>query len=154
LVATCAAIVGLDMALSTYPGGRHVRDIGQVRLMARLEARIGPGWRWAFEVPLPIPGDPRAWDAVVTHLVHRCRFGLEAITRIHDLQAELRRTTLKERDGGLERTVLLVADTRINRLRVDAGRDIIARAFPCGTRAALAALGQGALPPQNALVLL
>jgi transcriptional regulator with XRE-family HTH domain len=154
LAALLAALVGLDLAVSTYAGGRHIRDIGQVRLMARLAKRLGPDWRWNFEVPLPIPGDQRAWDAVVTHRASGYRFGLEAVTRIHDLQALLRRVALKARDGGLERVVLLVTDTRTNRRGIETGLDVLGSAFPSGTRAALIALGRGDLPPEDALIVL
>jgi transcriptional regulator with XRE-family HTH domain len=154
LAAALAALVGLDLAVSTYPGGRPIRDVAQVRLMARLTERIGGDWRWSFEVPLPVPGDQRAWDAVVTRRASRERFGLEAVTRIHDLQALLRRISLKARDGGLERVVLLVADTRTNRRSVEEGTIVLGKAFPSGTRAALMALSRGELPPGDALIVL
>ena len=112
LAAALAALVGLDLVVSTYPGGRPIRDVAQVRLMARLTERIGRDWRWSFEVPLPVPGDQRAWDAVVTHRASRERFGLEAVTRIHDLQALLRRISsswspTQERTAGASRRARL-----------------------------------------------
>ena len=66
--------------------------------------------------------DQRAWDAVITTVAQagdgrprRCLIGVEAETRLRDLQALQRRLALKRRDGGVDRVILLVADTRSNR---------------------------------------
>ena len=74
---------------------------------------------WRTEVPLLIPGDLRAWDATIA----RTGFviGVEAETRLRDLQAAARRTNLKQRDGELDHVILLVADTRANRLALRLG---------------------------------
>lgn len=117
-----ATAVGLDLHIRAYPGGDALRDAGHRRLLARLRAILPAGTSWRTEVPLPMAQDQRAWDAVIT--LHervgdgqprRCLIGVEAETRLRDLQALQRRLALKRRDGGVDRLILLVADTRSNR---------------------------------------
>jgi hypothetical protein len=57
-------------------------------------------------------GDPRAWDATVRGDVFRA--GIEAETRFRDQQALDRRLALKERDGGMDRLILVLLDSRSN----------------------------------------
>ncbi len=103
------------------------------------------------EVPVPIEGDRRSADAVID--TPRFAALVEAETRIGDIQALERRISLKQRDLGLARVILLVADTRHN-------RDVIARVpavrerFPVTTRACLAALLRGRDPGGDALVII
>ena len=59
-----AAVLGLDLRLNAYPGGEPVRDHVQIRLLPEIRARVPSMWPWLTEVPLPIAGDRRAWDAV------------------------------------------------------------------------------------------
>ena len=100
----CAA-VGLQLVVRAYPDGDPARDAGQLALLKRLEARLPDGTRWRTEVPLPIPGDRRAWDGVAT--LNRELIAVEAETRIRDLQALERRLGLKLRDGARERLLLV-----------------------------------------------
>ena len=59
---------------------------------------------------MPIAGDLRAWDAVIT-LAGR-RAGCEAETAgLTDIQALERRLALKLRDGDVDVLILVVADT-------------------------------------------
>jgi hypothetical protein len=71
--------------------------------------------RWKSEVPIPITGDQRAWDAVVSGS-GQGRVAIEAETRLRDIQALQRRVALKRRDDpSIDSVVLLVAGTRGNR---------------------------------------
>jgi transcriptional regulator with XRE-family HTH domain len=153
-IAVLGAAVGLDLFVSLYPGGRHIRDVGQVRLLARLRSRLGPDWVWRFEVPLPRSGDQRAWDAEGCHRRTGYRLVVEAETRIHDLQALLRRVALKRRDGAPDRLLLLVADTRSNRQLLAPAMEVVRSSFPFSTRRAFAMLAMGELPSHDALVLI
>jgi transcriptional regulator with XRE-family HTH domain len=147
-----ATVVGLEMSLRFYPGGDPIRDAAHLALLHRLRARIHPDLRWRTEVPLPIPGDRRAWDAVIAGLGFV--IGIEAETRIRDGQAVVRKTNLKQRDGELDRVILLVADTRANRLALQLAREDLARWLPVSQRDALRALREGRDPGGNALVVL
>src|SRR4051812_12144604 len=60
--AQLAAVVGLDVTLRTFPGPAPVRDAAQLRLLGRFMARLGPAWRWQFEVLVGRAPDQRAWD--------------------------------------------------------------------------------------------
>lgn len=90
------AVVGLDLTARAYPGGSPIRDAGHARLLARLRAHLHESLRWLTEVPLPNPGDPRAWDAMIRGA--GWRYGTEAEPNPIDGQALIRRLTLKERD--------------------------------------------------------
>lgn len=146
------AAVGLDMSLRFYPGGDPVRDAAHVQLLHRLRSRIHPDLRWRTEVPLPITGDRRAWDATIAGVGFV--LGVEAETRVRDAQAVARRVNLKQRDGELDHVILLVADTRANRLALQAARPELVDAFPITPRIALAALAEGRSPGGNAVIVL
>jgi len=61
---------------------------------------------------------------------------------------------LKLRDSRFDRAVLLVADTRTNRLALREAARALAANYPVATRAALAALADGRDPGANCLVVL
>lgn len=154
LASRIAAAVGLDLSVRLYPGRSRVRDLAQLRMLDRLRARLGPGWRWDLEVPLPVAGDQRAWDAVATHVETGLVIWVEAESRLNDVQAVLRRVALKQRDGSAGRMVLAVNDTRLNRDAVKAAGSSIHSVFPADMRRALMLLARGADPKADVLVLL
>ena len=101
---------------------------------------------------MPIERDLRAWDAAL--LMPGLTIGIDAETRLRDVQAVDRRVMLKLRDSGFDRAVLLVASTRSNRRALrDAGSSLDAN-YPVATRAALQALAVGADPGGNCLIVL
>jgi transcriptional regulator with XRE-family HTH domain len=150
-LAAMAAAVGLDVRLRTYPAGDPIRDAGQIRLLERLRARIHPSLRWLTEVPLPIDGDLRAWDALIRG--DAWRIAVEAETVLDDLQAQERRLALKGRDGGEDHVILLVADTRRNRRALASAPGAFAD-LPLGTREILVALRKGRNPGASGIVIL
>jgi hypothetical protein len=151
LVLLCGA-VGLRMWTTTFPADRPIRDVPQLALLRRFRERIGELWQWAFEVPVPIPGDRRAADAVIRSSSAVCL--VEAFTRLTDAQAQLRAILLKARDMRIDRMVVVVAASRSNREALVAASDVLATSFPVSTRAALRALRRGEAPAGNALVVL
>jgi transcriptional regulator with XRE-family HTH domain len=150
-LAAMAAAVGLDVRLRAYPAGDPIRDAGQIRLLERLRARIHPSLRWLTEVPLPIDGDLRAWDALIRG--DAWRIAVEAETVLDDLQAQERRLALKRRDGGEDHVILLVADTRRNRRALASAPGAFAD-LPLGTREILVALRKGRNPGASGIVIL
>lgn len=146
-----AAAVGLRLHLAAFPDDRAVRDAGQVALLRRFRERIGPAWSWQLEVPMPLAGDRRAVDAVITAGPQRCV--VEAIVRLVDLQAQLRAIRLKTRDLGIERVVVVVAATHVNRRVLGGAGDVAALSLPVGGRTALRSLRAGRLPAGDALIL-
>lgn len=152
LLSRIATVLGLDLSAKVFPAGPALRDIGQVRLLERLRVRVAASWQWALEVPMPIPGDQRAWDAVCRN-VH-VRVGVEAVVRSADSQATIRRAKLKLRDGAADRLIILVADTRANREAVRQIRESMVSAFPVSQRRALAAMAAGDRPGGDSMIVL
>lgn len=151
-VARLFAVLGQELSVRTYPSGDPIRDIAHTRLLERLRVRCHRSIRWSTEVPLPLPGDLRAWDA--TAIWPAARIGIEAETRLGDVQAVTRKLALKERDGGMDRVVLLVADTRSNRATLRAFGDVLAARFPVPGARALELLGAAVDPGGDSLILL
>lgn len=147
-----AAAVGLRLVARTYPDGDPVRDAAQLRLLARLRGQLPETAGWRTEVPLPVAGDHRAWDAVLA--LDGGAIALEAETRLGDLQALERRIALKQRDGGIDVVILLVADTTNNRRVLAAHREHLRAMFPLDGRAVLAALRAGHAPVESGIVIL
>jgi transcriptional regulator with XRE-family HTH domain len=146
------AAVGLELSVRAYPAGAPLRDAAHADLLRRFRARLHRSLDWATEVPLPIPGDLRAWDAMVTGDRWRC--GIEAETRPRDGQALERRIALKQRDGEVDFVILLLLDSRHNRAFVREHADLLHARFPVAGARALELLGAGVAPGGNAVVLL
>ena len=151
LTVACAA-VGLKFAARPYPDGNPARDAAHLGLLQRLRDQLLPGTIWRTEVPMPIPGDRRAWDAQCE--MERTIIGVEAEMRLFDLQALERRINLKRRDSRLEIVILLVADTPANRRLLSQHREALRSSFPLDTRAMLNALRAGRAPRASGIVLL
>lgn len=147
------ATVGLELSARAYPAGPPLRDAAHRALLERLRARIGQSVRWKFEVPFPITGGLRAWDAVME--LANVRVAVEAETRVRDVQALQRRVSLKLRDDpNTTRVVLLIADTRSNREMVRAEARILSEEYPLSPRAMLSSLSEGRAPESSGVVLL
>ena len=151
MLAMLAATVGLELRLRAYPSGDPIRDAGQQRLLQRLRLRVHADLPWRTEVPLPVDGDGRAWDAVIR--TRTWRLAVEAETVLEDIQAVERRVALKQRDGHMETVILLVADTRRNR-RALASAPAAFAGFSRDSRSVLRALGRGEDPGTSAIVVL
>ncbi|MDQ3128594.1 MAG: hypothetical protein M3Q66_09105 [Chloroflexota bacterium] len=129
-----------------------MRDVAQLALLSRFTTLVHPSIRSADEVPLKIAGDRRAWDRVLTG--RDWSIPVEAETRLRDVQALQRRVALKMRDDGVDRMIVLVANTRHNRDVLRLHADSFAEAFPLTGREALAALRSGRRPAASAIILL
>jgi len=145
------AVLGLDIPLRTFPAGEPVRDAAQLALLATFRGLLPPSLRWQSEVPLNVPGDRRAWDAVIEG--RGWRVPVEAETRLRDVQALLRRIGLKQRDDRSDVVILLVADTPHNRHVLRLAAPDLAAIFPMAGRAARHALSEGRQPWGGSIVL-
>jgi transcriptional regulator with XRE-family HTH domain len=143
--------VGLRVWIRAYPGGRRLMDEPQIALLGRFRSRCGT-WQFRTEVTMPIEGDMRAADAVLSN--GTCVIVVEAITRLADFQAQSRAALAKKRDLKASRLVLLIADTRANRRALLVAADVAAATFPLGTREVLRALEAGADPGADGIVML
>jgi transcriptional regulator with XRE-family HTH domain len=146
------AVVGLDLSVRSYPGGQPIRDSAQLASLARLRAGLHRSWGWATEVPLPIVGDQRAWDAVTW--LPSCRYGIEVETAPRDAQALARRLRLKLRDGAVDGILLVLPQSRQVRAFLAGGRDELGSLFAVPGARALELLRAGVDPGGNALIVL
>jgi transcriptional regulator with XRE-family HTH domain len=144
-------ILGQELSLRSFPDGEPLRDAGQLALLDRFRQRCHPTIRWRTEVPMPIAGDRRAWDLV--GLAAGLRIACDAETRLRDLQALDRRLSLKQRDSGFERIILLVADTRSNRAVIREQVGWVRDRFPVPSRRCLELLEAAIEPDADSLVL-
>jgi transcriptional regulator with XRE-family HTH domain len=149
VAARVLAPIGRDLSVNVYRGGAPLRDAGQLRLLETIRARIPSALRWRTEVPIDLPGDQRAWDAVVDGA--RVNVAWECVTRLEDWQSIERTINLKQRDSLILCVVLVLADSRHNRGVVRAAPGL-RRSFPLGARAIFAALGRGEQPRGKGLV--
>ena len=147
-----AAIVGLDLVVKAYPGPNALRDAPQLHLLEDFRRRLHASIRWAVEVPLPIAGDQRAWDGLISGT--SWHYGVEVESLPRDAQALVRRLNLKERDGDVDGVILVLPDTRRTRsFRNDASAEL-EPAFPVAGPEALRRLEAGEDPRGSAVVLI
>jgi transcriptional regulator with XRE-family HTH domain len=151
VLARICAVVGLDLSARAYPGARPLRDSRHAALLSRFHARIHAAVGWSMEVPLPNPGDQRAWDGMIRG--SGWRYGVEAEISPIDGQALLRRLTLKQRDGGVDGVILLLPDTRQARDFRREFASLLATDFPV-SGIALRRLAAGLDPGGNAIVVI
>jgi transcriptional regulator with XRE-family HTH domain len=146
-----SAALGLRPSIKLYPDGPPVRDAPQLHLLDRLRGRIHRSFRWTSEAPVGPVGDLRAWDV---RLDGPGSIGVDAETRLHDVQSLQRRFELKVRDSGVERAVLVVSATHHNRLVIREFRVALRSTFPGEARETLVALERGRLPDENGIIVL
>jgi transcriptional regulator with XRE-family HTH domain len=155
LHALCRAswAVGLKVSLTQHPTGERLRDTPQLRLAeAFLQIPASPITA-RREVPLPIEGDLRAWDMLISD--GRAVAFVECETRLGDLQALARRLALKQRDDprGVV-LILVVRSTAHNRRVLAAHREALRAQFPLDGASILRALRAGRLPGASGILMI
>jgi hypothetical protein len=146
------SVVGLELSMRAFPGGSPLRDAGHAALLMKVRASLHPDLGWSIEVPLPHPGDRRAWDALIRG--RDWRYGVEAETHPTDGQALARRLELKSRDGDVDGVILVLPATRHTRAFLHAAGDLLAPVFPVPGRRCLELLRAGVDPGGGAIVVL
>lgn len=146
-----SAALGQDLSLKLYPFGPPVRDAAHLRLVTELVEQISPLWRRTHEAPIPIEGDGRAWDVL---LEGPASIGVEAETRLGDLQALARAMHLKRRDSGITRVLLVIRGSKRNRLLIREFLPALRSAFPLGTGEVMRALRVGRDPGADGMAIL
>jgi transcriptional regulator with XRE-family HTH domain len=147
-----AAAVGLRLSIKLWPIGGGIRDAAQATYIARFVSRVGREWKVTLEAPMPDLRDLRAIDVLLT--AQELRVAVEVMTRLADLQAQVRAAQLKARDAGATRLVLVIAATHANRNALAGARATLAAAFDLDTRRVMAELAAGRDPGRDAIVLL
>ncbi len=153
-VSEIAAILGLEASLTLHPVGPPIRDKGHEALIARFRKHLAPAWRVTREAPFPGAGDPRWWDVLLRLPSERHLVGVEAETRIRDLQALVRRMKGRAADGGADLIVIVLSDSATNRGLIGAFRDALGPAFSTSPAAILRALADGSRVPGSGVLLL
>jgi len=151
-LAVHAAGVGLKVSVKLWPIGGGVRDAAQARYIAAFVARVGRPWKVTLEAPLPIAGDLRAVDVLLT--AGGVRIAVEVITRLADLQAQVRAAQAKARDIGATRLILAIAGTHANRHALIAVRASLIASFDLDSRRLMADLAAGRDPGRDGMVLI
>lgn len=151
LFARLFAVLGMRLSARPYPDGPPVRDAAHARLLTRFRAELPPSMVFRTEVPLGAGRDLRAWDGQIDALSGSCK--LEAETVLSDVQATERRIALKMADDGVDRVILLIADTHRNRWVLREFRELLRARFPLDTRSVMQRLRVGRLPDQSGIVL-
>lgn len=137
--------VGLDLVLQSYPGREpSLRDSGQLALAQLVVEMASPTWRVALEEPAG--GHGQALDLVLWGPQEIVAVEIERM--LVDWQAQLRRWLAKREWLAAEhsrpvRLVILVADTRRNRVAVAPFGTVIGATFPMGSRAVFHAVRAG-----------
>jgi transcriptional regulator with XRE-family HTH domain len=145
------AVVGLELSIKSYPSGQPIRDRGHVALLADIGKTLHKSLRFDVEVPLPIPGDRRAWDAVISG--SGWSYGVEAETAPRDAQSLARRVQLKARDGRVTGVLLVVRRTVQTRRFLEAAGALLRDLFPIDGRRAAELLTAGVNPGGNAIII-
>lgn len=151
-LAVHAAAVGLKLWIKLFPLGGGVRDTAQARYIAAFVARVGRRWRVTLEAVIPLPGDLRAVDVLLVS--DAVRIAVEVITRLGDLQAQIRAAQTKARDIGATRLIVVVADTHANAGIARESRGTLVPAFDLDARRVMAELAAGRDPGRDAFILL
>ena len=152
-VCRAARALGLRGYVKLYPAGEPVRDSAQLNLLTRFEAALGPPLRMRREVPIPIQGDLRAWDAVVDG--DGQPFFVEGESHVGDIQEVDRRITLKQRDDPRATTVVLVLTRSDHHRRLlETHREALRELLPLDGVAVLRAIRSGKRPSASGLVML
>lgn len=116
-IAAVAALLGLDLSAGLHRTSEAITDRGQVALLNRFRALLAGTIRVIAEALLPNPGDRRSWDLLLR--IGRQVVGVEAETKVRDVQLTVRKIRGRERDGGADEILLVLADTRANRASLD-----------------------------------
>src|SRR5688500_7596965 len=143
-LAVHAAAVGLKVSVKLFPVGGGIRDAAQARYIAAFVARVGRLWTVTLEAAVPVPGDLRAVDVLLS--AGPLRVAVEVITRLVDLQAQIRAAELMARDIGATRLIIAVAGTHANRPALATARPTLAGSFDLDSRRLLAELAAGRDP--------
>jgi hypothetical protein len=150
----CRAIraVGLVPAFQRYLGDVRVHDRAQLAVLARFERYLVSPIQMRREVPLPIPGDKRAWDARLSDGERQA--SVECVSRFDDAQALARQVALKARDDPSAGPVVLVLNkTAHNREVLRLHREALRQQFPLDGGTIAGALRSGRVPTMSGIIL-
>jgi transcriptional regulator with XRE-family HTH domain len=150
-LAEIAAVLGLRLTARLDRVGDPIRDGASQALIGRFTSLVGSAYRITREALLP-NGGQRSWDVLLrlgSHLV-----GVEAVTRIRDVQALVRHTRLREREGGVEHILLVLSNSSHNRTLVGQLLEALGPRFATSPADIIRALKAGKPVPGSGVILL
>lgn len=151
-----ASALGFELSIGLHPVGDPIRDKGQQAISRRLDALLAPVWQVTNETLLPGSGGLRAWDKLLRLLGAQPRYlvGVDLETRIRDIQELVRRTRLRERDGGTDAILLVLSESATNRRLVGELREALGPAYATSPRLIMRALKRGVPLPGSGVILI
>jgi hypothetical protein len=154
-LAEIASLLGYEVSLGLHPIGEPIRDKGQRACASRFDALLSDRWRVTDEALLPGPGQQRAWDKLLRLIDSSPPYlvGTDIESRVHDIQAIVRRTRARERDGNVDHILIVLADTAHNRRVFDELVRSLGDACTTPSRDIVTALRAGTPLPGSGVVL-
>jgi transcriptional regulator with XRE-family HTH domain len=140
-----ASVLGYEVSVGLHPIGDPVRDKGQLACGRRFGGILSDRWRVTDETLLPGAAEQRAWDKLLRLVVASPPYlvGVDIDRRVWDVQAIVRRTRARERDGQVDHILLVLADTAHNRRVADELRRALGSDYAASPRRIMAALRRG-----------
>ena len=150
-----AGVLGYEVSVGLHPIGDSLRDKGQLAVGKRFASLLSDAWRVTDETLLPGAGEQRAWDKLMRLIGASPRYlvGVDIETKVWDVQALVRRTRGRERDGHADHILVVLADTAHNRRVVDELRGALGGAYMTPARTIMRALRLGQLLVGSGVVL-
>jgi hypothetical protein len=151
-----ASVLGFEISLGLHPIGDPIRDKGQRACAQRFDRVLDESWRVTNETLLPGTGEKRAWDKLIRLIGATPRYlvGVDIESRVWDVQAIVRRTRERERDGQVDQILIVLADTAHNRRVIDSLRQALGDAYATSQRLIVAALRRGEPLPGSGVILI
>ena len=139
-----ASVLGLELSVGLHEIGDPIRDKGHQALGKRFDAVPSARWQNMAEVLLPNVGDRRSWDRVLRLLAAPGQVvGVDLETRIRDIQALVRRTRERERDGGVDEILIVLSNSATTGRSCDELRTALGPRYETSPRGILADLRVG-----------
>ena len=150
-----ASVLGYEVSVGLHPIGDPVRDKSQLACGRRFNALLTDRWRVTDETLLPGSGEQRSWDKLLRLVGESPRYlvGVDIESRVWDLQALVRRTRGRERDGQVDHILIVLADTAHNRRVADELRSGLGPDYAASPRRVLRALRAGEPIAGSAVIL-
>jgi len=152
-VCLAATVLGLKPRFDLYRVDEGLRDRGSEALIERFCALLSPRWSIKREAPFPELGDLRSWDVLI-RLGSLFRAGIEAETRLRELEELVRRVRQRELHGRVDAIVLVLSRSGHNRAQLDELRTALGPDYATLPSNLVAALKAGRPLPGSGVMLL
>jgi transcriptional regulator with XRE-family HTH domain len=152
-VCLVAAVLALRPRFDLHRVDEGLRDQGGQRLIERFCGLLSPVWIVRREAPFPTLGDLRSWDVLI-RVGTSFRAGIEAETRLRELEELVRRIRQRELHGGVDEILIVLSNSAHNRSNVNALRSALGASYTTSPRELIGALRAGRPLPGSGVILL